>query len=242
LHQNDHGKRKSDGFHSSRNSNHGDRKSDGFRSSRNSNSNLENFERKAQSAGAAVNADIQGNISGPGIQGQLKETERILRNRIFRGVYFNCLAPGHMKSVCTNKVRCRICFRYGHVAKSCISRFHNKIYWRKSPDKQEAGSLKGSERNPSHPPAQTIPSSSLLNPPLSLSLAEEHAAILAPMANTLVNPEPLVPCGFVICTRSQEEDTPSVSSLSSARPSAPNMKTSPLRSWILRSIQWITLR
>jgi hypothetical protein len=208
LPRNDHGNRKSDGFRSSRNSNHGDRKLDGFRSSRDSNSNLENFERKVQSTGASINADIHGNIYGPGFWGRLKETERMLRNRIFRGICFNCLAPGHMKSLCTNKVWCRICFHYGQVAKSCLSKFPSKIYRWKSPDKQEVISLKGSERNPSHPPEQTIPSSSLLNPPLSPSLADEHATILAPMANTPVNPEPLVPRGFVICTRLQEEDTP----------------------------------
>jgi hypothetical protein len=36
----------------------------------------------------------------------------------------------------------------------------------------------------------------------------EHAAILASMVNNPVDPEPLVPHGFTICNRSQEEDNP----------------------------------
>jgi hypothetical protein len=126
----------------------------------------------------------------------------------------------------------------------CLAKFHIKSYRPKSLVNQEAGSLKGSPHNPSHPPVQSVPSSSPSNPPLSPSLVDERAASLASMVNTPMNPEPLVPRGFVICNRSQEEDTPplSVSSLSSARPSAPPMRMSLSQFWTLRLIRWIIPR
>jgi hypothetical protein len=55
------------------------------------------FERNAQFAGAAVNADFQGSLYGHNTQRQLKETEKISRNKIFRGICFNCLAPRHRR-------------------------------------------------------------------------------------------------------------------------------------------------
>jgi hypothetical protein len=51
-------------------------------------------------------------------------------------------------------------------------------------------------------------SSSSSPPPLSPATAEVHAAALAAMANYPVDPDPLVPHGFVVCHRSQEEDSP----------------------------------
>ena len=31
----------------------------------------------------------------------------------------NCLGMGHMSDTCTNRIRCRLCFRSGHVKKDC---------------------------------------------------------------------------------------------------------------------------
>jgi hypothetical protein len=39
-------------------------------------------------------------------------------------------------------------------------------------------------------------------------MAAKHSALLLTMANNHVDPHALVPLGFVICNRSQEEDTP----------------------------------
>jgi hypothetical protein len=83
---------------------HGSRRSDGLHPVSNSNLKFENVQGKAQSTGVAVIADNQGKISLSGTRVQLKEIEGMSRNRIFWGIYFNCLAPGHMKSLCTDKV------------------------------------------------------------------------------------------------------------------------------------------
>jgi hypothetical protein len=55
---------------------------------------------------------------------------------------------------------------------------------------------------------QPTPSIPLPSLELSPSTIQEHAVELAAMANNPVNPVPLVPRGFILYNRSQEEDTP----------------------------------
>lgn len=36
----------------------------------------------------------------------------------------HCLTPGHRALDCVRKIRCKSCFHYGHIARSCLSRAH----------------------------------------------------------------------------------------------------------------------
>jgi hypothetical protein len=54
-----------------------------------------------------------------------------------------CLSMGHVISDCTREIRCRNCYRYGHIARSCLNRFS------KSAKKWVPKKLKAPTRNES---------------------------------------------------------------------------------------------
>jgi hypothetical protein len=114
-----------------------------------------------------------------------------------------------MHQLCTSSIRCKTCYNYGHVSRSCLTHRRTKIFHRKSPARSESVPFKqhGIENSSSPPPHHT-PSPSLPPSPLSPPMAVEHTARLSTMANNLVDPHALVPHGFVIYNHSQEEDTP----------------------------------
>jgi hypothetical protein len=42
-----------------------------------------------------------------------------------------CLMKGHWNQLCTNQIRCRSCYNYGHIAAKCLSRLRSKRFsWR----------------------------------------------------------------------------------------------------------------
>jgi hypothetical protein len=127
-----------------------------------------------------------------------------VERRDFQCWCFNCLAWGHGSRSCSSQVRCRMCYNYGHISRSCPVRRWAKTYRRKPPAAAASGSFKPhpAQENPSF--TSPLPASTS---PLSPATAEEHSERLATMTNNPVDPRPLVPRGFIICNRSQEEAT-----------------------------------
>jgi hypothetical protein len=110
---------------------------------------------------------------------------------------------------CTNQVWCKTCHNYGHVSRTCLThRRPTKIFCRKSPAASVAVPFMHHDfDNSSTLPPNPTPSLSSPSPPLSPATVVEHAARLLTMTNNPIDPHALVPHGFVICNRSQEEDT-----------------------------------
>jgi hypothetical protein len=156
--------------------------------------------------------------------------ERQIHNQqqIFRGSYFNCLAQGHTKKSCMSQVRRRACYKYGHVSRDCFAKRRTRVYRHKTnfPSSSESSHLKA-KATAAHASTPDHCSTSSPQPALSPSMAAEHEATLAAMANNSVDPDPLLPHGFTICNCSQEEVTPSGFSPSAEHQSIISMRTSP---------------
>jgi hypothetical protein len=135
-----------------------------------------------------------------------------------------CLSMSHKTSVCTNEIRCRGCFSYGHIRKACL-KAKKATKW--IPKQKETGSpqtLTGKETEPdtisggesvneqippevqilqSQPPETTTtqnPTPPPLSPPLLSPLPPPLSSLLfrSSMANFEVDPAPWLPPGHQI--------------------------------------------
>jgi len=43
--------------------------------------------------------------------------------------YSRCLAVGHLRSECSNEVRCPTCHNYGHVQRKCLTKAQPRLVW-----------------------------------------------------------------------------------------------------------------
>ena len=57
------------------------------------------------------------------------------------GLCRRCLGPGHSRKECTNLVRCLLCYNYGHISQSCLSKIHAKRRYRVVSCSEAGGSL-----------------------------------------------------------------------------------------------------
>lgn len=56
------------------------------------------------------------------------------------GTCFRCLSPSHWVRECSNKIRCRYCFIYGHVERYCYKkRRENLSFWRAKAKTRDTG-------------------------------------------------------------------------------------------------------
>jgi hypothetical protein len=134
----------------------------------------------------------------------------------FSGSCYDCLGWGHSRATCSSPIQCKSCFNYGHISHNCLTHGWKKNYRPKSPafsvlSSASVGKSPSGAEQAGHKRASLgdYISSSSSPPPISLATAEKHTAALAAMANNPVDPNPLVPRGFVVCHSSEEEDTPS---------------------------------
>jgi hypothetical protein len=154
-------------------------------------------------------ADLFGNLSLEQSWDSLHKSG-VQHKSIFKGQCFKCLGWGHMHNSCTNQVWCKTCHNYGHISRTCLMhRRPTNIFYRKYLDASVvAPPAHLSTDIPSFVLPQSTPSHSSPPPPLSPAKAAKHFDRLSTMANNPVDPHALVPHGFMIYNRSQEEDTP----------------------------------
>nr|CAB3499796.1 unnamed protein product [Digitaria exilis] len=123
----------------------------------------------------------------------------------------DCLDPSHGKAICASKIRCRRCFGYGHISRSCgAKRSPRRIFHpvRSAPSKDTAGERDKCQAH--SPPTSSSPVYTFVPSPPTLENHENshpppppplpsHLAAL--MANFLVDPRPFVPLGFTLVPR-----------------------------------------
>lgn len=110
-----------------------------------------------------------------------------------------CLGAGHRYADCPNSVRCRACFNYGHLARSCLAHSKKKVWKLRSIPKSAEKSL---VRFPSSV-ALSSPLSQVSSPAKQCSLPETRKNPLsAPLASPMANlpdaefqPELFLPLG-----------------------------------------------
>jgi hypothetical protein len=117
-----------------------------------------------------------------------------------------CLSMGHKVAVCTNEIRCKKCFRYGHIKRNCLSGLANKEK-RWVPKQQVSGVNDRDSLGPVTTlavPAPDPPDNhfSLPRPSPVTSLPPYHPECNAsnpkPMANFELDPTPWLPWGHHI--------------------------------------------
>lgn len=99
--------------------------------------------------------------------------------------YSKCLRTGHLRKQCSNLVRCRSCYNYGHVSAACLSKSRNHRLYR--PISKFEGEGADKSFIPSEPPCSSPPSPN--RPPSSPPCIEENPNAHQTMANS-VNPCP----------------------------------------------------
>lgn len=105
-----------------------------------------------------------------------------------------CLGLGHDRISCNDRLRCEICFRYGHSQKSYLSKSKSQKF-RPVTVKEVEGSRPRDIYSPSSSLTDTSPSNSAFLLPQSI-VPEPPSS--SPMANFAADPRPFVPKGFVL--------------------------------------------
>ena len=101
-----------------------------------------------------------------------------------------CLGPNHLRKDCTNMVRCKSCFSYGHISSVCLLKARNQQRFR--PISREG---EGTEKAPIYLSSSPTLEASVYTAPLP---TVQNPNLSPPMANWAFNPLPHVPKGFAL--------------------------------------------